>query len=568
MLMGLSIESHGQEQEYSRTISLSTWIEEMVSCEKENYRLNDAEIIYDPEKHPDDNLFISWSERDSLNSILASKKLTVNANVSLKNCKFLDDLIIFLGFIEFKGSIEFWECKNLWASVKKCEFNNFEIHNSDFKYGIYFGDCVFHNSAQIINSKAEEFYFKNCRFVPLPNREENDLFFFLAGSNIETLVLRSCSIEFGENMMPSSFKISSSQLNTIILRDIDFTNAIADFSDSEVDKAFIVRNCEFSLPIGFENFSFPEKGMRFEWELLKGNKIGLWNEYDEQPYTAASDSQLADFYNFNELLSIYNNLYTIYKTRGERESANGCYIEMKDIETRRLKHLHQNNPNVTNFFKLRLNQFLKYFCEYGTSPVRSLIISMYVILIFACFYFFFYSEWDRINRSFLIAKSKKLLTYFQSEQKMEDFYSDEHKEELESYQSFKKQIHESAGKVPFFMKFLMKPLYRLSLIRHKVISWLYRRTEILSGKWEDLKGGRKMFVGSIVGVSLTVYLVYLVLIRSLNSLFLSINTFSTLGFGDIPVKGISRYVAILEGFLGWFLLSIFSVSLISQILQN
>ena len=64
------------------------------------------------------------------------------------------------------------------------------------------------------------------------------------------------------------------------------------------------------------------------------------------------------------------------------------------------------------------------------------------------------------------------------------------------------------------------------------------------------------------------YGLYLLLVRGLNSLVLSVNTFSTLGFGDIPVKGISRYMAILEGFLGWFLLSIFSVSLISQILQN
>ena len=64
------------------------------------------------------------------------------------------------------------------------------------------------------------------------------------------------------------------------------------------------------------------------------------------------------------------------------------------------------------------------------------------------------------------------------------------------------------------------------------------------------------------------YFVYLFALRSLNSIMLSINTFSTLGFGDIPVKGIMRYVAIIEGFLGWFLLSIFSVSLISQILQS
>ena len=51
-----------------------------------------------------------------------------------------------------------------------------------------------------------------------------------------------------------------------------------------------------------------------------------------------------------------------------------------------------------------------------------------------------------------------------------------------------------------------------------------------------------------------------------NALMLSINTFTTLGFGDIPIKGLTRYLAIIEGFIGWFMLSIFSVSLISQLL--
>ena len=62
--------------------------------------------------------------------------------------------------------------------------------------------------------------------------------------------------------------------------------------------------------------------------------------------------------------------------------------------------------------------------------------------------------------------------------------------------------------------------------------------------------------------------IYLGFVRALNSTTLSVNAFSTLGFGAIPVKGVSRYITILEGFLGWFLLSIFSVSLISQMLQN
>jgi hypothetical protein len=91
---------------------------------------------------------------------------------------------------------------------------------------------------------------------------------------------------------------------------------------------------------------------------------------------------------------------------------------------------------------------------------------------------------------------------------------------------------------------------------------------VLQGRWIDLKSTRKIFVAITVSLSLIIYIISLVFIRALNSTTLSINAFSTLGFGAIPVKGISRYITILEGFLGWFLLSIFSVSLISQMLQN
>ncbi|OEJ99831.1 TPR end-of-group domain-containing protein [Roseivirga misakiensis] len=57
------------------------------------------------------------------------------------------------------------------------------------------------------------------------------------------------------------------------------------------------------------------------------------------------------------------------------------------------------------------------------------------------------------------------------------------------------------------------------------------------------------------------------IIRSwLNAFALSLNAFVTLGFGAIPTKGVGRYICILQGFMGWFLLSIFTVSLINQVL--
>jgi hypothetical protein len=52
----------------------------------------------------------------------------------------------------------------------------------------------------------------------------------------------------------------------------------------------------------------------------------------------------------------------------------------------------------------------------------------------------------------------------------------------------------------------------------------------------------------------------------LNAITLSLNSFVTLGFGNIPTKGAARYVCIFQGFLGWFLLSIFTVALINQVL--
>ncbi|MDX1591197.1 MAG: hypothetical protein R3283_04505, partial [Balneolaceae bacterium] len=52
----------------------------------------------------------------------------------------------------------------------------------------------------------------------------------------------------------------------------------------------------------------------------------------------------------------------------------------------------------------------------------------------------------------------------------------------------------------------------------------------------------------------------------LNAFALSLNAFVTLGFGAIPTQGVGRYICIIQGFIGWFLLSIFTVALINQVL--
>lgn len=70
------------------------------------------------------------------------------------------------------------------------------------------------------------------------------------------------------------------------------------------------------------------------------------------------------------------------------------------------------------------------------------------------------------------------------------------------------------------------------------------------------KGHLKPLLSFLVGFGISV----------INAITLSLNSFVTLGFGTIPTTGAARYVCIIEGFIGWFLLSIFTVSLINQIL--
>ena len=55
-----------------------------------------------------------------------------------------------------------------------------------------------------------------------------------------------------------------------------------------------------------------------------------------------------------------------------------------------------------------------------------------------------------------------------------------------------------------------------------------------------------------------------IFISAVNAATLSLNAFTTLGFGNIPTHGVARYVCVLQGFIGWFLLSIFTVALINQ----
>lgn len=568
------------QEKYKRKICISEWIEEMEQCEYPGYKLENAEIYYD---HQKDSLY-SWSQpryTKPLAKDLDRVKI-IKPLILIYNCKLPDIATCQVRNIIFQNNIRFYNCEGAVQLIfYNCTFKQgVDFHKSDFG-DIEFRYCSILQRTVIYGFQVNSLFYSDCDFYTdhkvvknLQNygfEEENHTYqyLFIINQNeksIKKFYLINCKL-LPTEVKPVIF-FNGGKYDVVSFQNTNFSNSLVNFINCSVKENFTVQNCKFDHPFGINRFNFPKDNTSFLWSQLDSVGLGLYYDYNKFPFTNKIDTLFTDVNVFNELNSSYRKFFSMYKTQGDMESANACYIQMKDMETIKYRHLYQQNQNIHTWFNWRFNQFLKYFSKYGTNPIESLIFSMWTILIFAAVYFFFYSNWDGINRAFLIKKHRTLMLYFSSEQRLEDFYTENYIEDLKSFDEYKKEMKESKINVPLFIVLLGKPLYLFSVIKYKLVSFIYRRSEILQGRWIDLKPMRKVIVSITVFISVIIYLIYLCIIRALNATTLSVNAFSTLGFGSIPVKGASRYITILEGFLGWFLLSIFSVSLISQMIQN
>jgi hypothetical protein len=237
--------------------------------------------------------------------------------------------------------------------------------------------------------------------------------------------------------------------------------------------------------VAFDPFKIPDQSNVLLWSDFGNANLGLaTGDYGiTKPFYSATNEQILDKLSFKEILKFYKKLYDEYKSAGDIQSSNEVYIKIKDLETNELRSSYRSDPSFNLWFRVKLNQLLKYYTAYGTDPAQALVASFWIILIFAIFYFFFPSTWDISSKSRLLRDFKDFI-----------------------------QKNEKGYVKPFF----------------------------------------KMSAGFLISL--------------LNAITLSLNAFVTLGFGEIPAKGVAKYITVVQGFLGWFLLSIFTVSLVNQLL--
>ncbi|MDG1196305.1 Ion channel [Polaribacter sp. Hel1_33_78] len=509
-----------------------------------------------------------------LSNIHFKKKVSIrnSASIAIINCEF-DDILSFIGSGDFCNELE---------TIKQNENINdyIKIENSVFNNGLkIFYNCNYqnNNSNTVISLEKNIFY---------PNKDE------YIGTSLGLIGRKFGSYHIYENSFPiASFVNIDNNANGIILIDNNFKESIVSLSyenNSENGK-FEISGNKFNKTIFLGIPELSQTNIISIKQFTKGFiSIEAFQTAVESSYYSKIKDSIKNHFNaytnklfvqkyknnavfeiekvFELEISFLGRLYDYYKSRHNNRSANKVYIRLKNLETERLAFEYQKKSTFKNYFSWKINQFLSIFSDYGTEPAKAIIFSVQVIILFALIYFFFPNSWDTLGRNRLMYRFEFFQKYLKRKDGIHTLYLEENKMEINSFQLFKKNLESSTLKLPIFFIKSAKLLYKISMLRTKLISRFLKSTDILKGTWSELSPNEKKWKGFQVGTLFVLSVLYDITIKLLNALMLSINTFTTLGFGDIPIKGLTRYLAIIEGFIGWFMLSIFSVSLISQLL--
>ncbi len=556
IFLGQIFNGFGQsnEENYRIIPSVTEWIEEVNNWPDSIYRQDNIKVLFNLEK---DKNYIALNDRSILESTIDTVPiLEVNKSVSLSNIQFHTDENLFndvaLKNIHFNGKFILYKLKNGRFAFKNCEFDKLhQIRLVNTKFYLSYLDCKF-NGHYMQNNPAEplDINFYRCDF--------KKSFVLSSDQGVPSIFIIDCNFNsyalFGK----------SSRFNAIAINNSTFLNSLI-FSHLQIDNAFEIKTSNLNY-INLDGSNLPIENTYVPFHQLS-NKIGLPADALGNFYAANYQQDFEDKEAYDRIIASYSKLLAIYKSRSEMDSYNACYIEMRNKQTAYSKFIYTSNKSFSNYIVYQLNVFMHVFSDYGTKPTKAIIFSLYVILAFALIYLFFPNSWDNHGKNRIIDRYTFFMKYMQKEAGIHEVYLEDKQPEIMEYDAFKNLISNSKETVPKFFISTALPLYKWSISSTKLSASVLKRLDIMKGSWSDLPQKKKLWKTILLVAAFLIALSYDIAIKMLNALMLSINTFTTLGFGEIPIKGLPRYLAIIQGFIGWFMLTIFSVSLISQLLN-
>ncbi len=380
--------------------------------------------------------------------------------------------------------------------------------------------------------------------------------------------------EFNNNELSNVFSIDMEASEIDELKLIKNQLQTINLSYAEVGKSLLIDSLLVVDYIGILNFDFPESNSNIPWYNLGGEKLSIF--YTEEsdlviPYQAKSHEELSDNLKYNDLLSAYTKLNTLYHDRGDISSANGSYVEIKDIETRKQAFTQKINPTLNNLINHKLNVFLRFFSDYATNPGKSLIQSLWIILIFTILYMFTFSRWDGMNYRYYLHQFSRFSEYLTTDKPIDAVFTKEITLNNNDIQELRRKYETEGKEMPRILKLFGGPLHFLGKFRYDIIPGLIKLFNFHPGRWADITTKRKrIWSGFLILFISILFLIYVVIVKFINSLLLSLNSFVVIGFGALPEEDewFAMYLSIIEGMVGWFLLTIFTITLLSQVLQS
>jgi len=479
---------------------------------------------------------------------------TINNDISFRNCAQTGDYPILLENDTIHGNIIFDGNEPL---------KNIEINR-----------CLFYNTL-FIKSNLNSLIVNHSQFDTDTSsfttgiRGKTEYQFSFHNQNIYEVNLKNCS--FTNNNLTNVFSVDlgGTEIDKLIL--LNNKMNVLSFGDTKIETAILIDSLVVTDYINVRNFDFPESNTNVPWYNLGSERLAIFEkEVSGQiiPYQAKTKSQLLNTLYYNDLISAYNKFNTLYHDRGDLNSANQSYVEIKSLETRRQKQLLSENWNFNVYINYKLNVFLSSFSDFATNPGKSLIKSLWILLAFTVLFMISFSEWDGMNYGYYLSQYRLFSTYVKTDSNVNELYSRSDNPHKDLMKQIRVRYLDKGKEIPRALRFFGKPLHFLGKFRFEIMPGLIRVFNFQGKSWKSLNSAEKTYSGFLIILILISFMVYVFLVKFINAFILSLNSFVVIGFGMLPEKGLAMYLSIIEGIIGWFLLTIFTITLLSQVLQN
>ena len=507
------------------------------------YRMKDITVVYDVavDKPGMDG---RWSE--------GGAEVHVTFPVQLNNITFDPHMWFLLRNYTFEYGISVQNCKNVKWMLRECTFltqATFSGNEIDF---VNLKQCTFRNGLFFsVNQVTGHLTVSHCTlgFSDYTHPEEwpwlefgrlrNHLLTFNDKAGDYDILVEHCRMGARQSYVDTAgigLNFWSTRAASLTVRDNDLGNVPVNFNNSKLENGFFFARNQHLYYCG-EGFSFNPANSDVEWgvegfnDKPRGRNTGVAGfklavlaadgkrllRFNPAVYPRAdSNLYITRPAEFQRLIASYFQLYNYYKETGNQDVANFCYYELKTVQTvyyrlMLLRGSYDESYRQTLVFKYWGNVFLRTFCDYGLNPFKAILVSFYVLLGFSFLYWLLpvpvlqvpYTLWDLVRGQDMHHTMPKLMG----------------------------GINRIAALLPS------------ALQRWAQRPWVQRQVI-----WP--------FQFLVLGWA-----------RLLACIMMSLNTFILLAAGEVPYRGYMLYLLILEGVFGWMLLTVFSVTLISQLIQ-